>query len=175
MHPAPQINAKLVLRCLFPISVTMLQGISPLTHCTYSMLFTGVSSCHETATGNIYYSEEICVQKEQKRSACSSTPCMSCQATVNSPKLLVTRTGHQNPKSSFVKMRGLQNLPEVPTPCAKPPSPVKEGFWPQQAAPPATSRLLLSKQTVPACRLGQLVKISPGILLHWGVSSSTMG
>lgn len=72
--------------------------------------------------------EKIRVQKGQKGTPCGRTPQMSCQATMNTARLLVTRTGHQKPKSSLVTVRALLTLPEVPTPCSKLACPVKQGF-----------------------------------------------
>lgn len=53
-----------------------LQGTSLLACCTYySVLCMEMRSCHNSAAGNVYYSEETHVQKGHKETVCSRTLC----------------------------------------------------------------------------------------------------
>lgn len=97
-------------------STGTLQGTSLLACCMcYSVLCMEMRSCRNSAAGNVYYSEQTHVQKGDKETVLLSNH--------KPPKLLVTRKGHQNPKSSFVAVRALVNLP-----CSKPVCPVKQSF-----------------------------------------------
>lgn len=65
----------------------------------------GRGAVKTNAAGNIYYPEETHMQQGQMGIACSRTPCTSCRATWNTPKLPMTRMGHQKSKSRCVAKR----------------------------------------------------------------------